>query len=256
MVYSTAATHNSFCEPCPSGCEECVFTAGWGLNCTLCLGTQYLINGTCRATCPIGTYVSPSSSSCTDCNIVVGCQACIFNSSLEVECTICQSGFFLMADSLNCTTSCPSGYMTEGTRCVPNPICYNYKYQGYCLSTCPSGTYPYDPNFCPAGSICTTQWQEKTCQNCALNCLICYSTTFCERCSNTTVMYTDTNSSSCMSFCPSGFYNSSGICIACPSSCGNCFFSTTEGQARCSSCGPGKIIFNGQCLTTCPSGYF
>ena len=69
-------------------------------------------------------------------------------------------------------------------------------------------------------------------------------------------MYSDTNSSSCMSFCPSGFYNSSGICIACPASCGNCFYSTTEGQAQCSSCGSGKILFNGQCLTTCPSGYF
>ena len=92
--------------------------------------------------------------------------------------------------------------------------------------------------------------------NCSLNCLVCTGANNCERCSNTSVLYTVNSSSSCMSYCPSGYYNSSGVCNACPGHCGDCFFELTTGQTSCSSCSSGLYLLNGQCLTVCPDGYY
>lgn len=148
-------------------------------------------------------------------------------------------------------TSCPSGYSQEGPYCVPNPVCTGFTYQGYCLTTCLAGTYAnYHDYTCitnqTAGiTICPTVIEMGTCLNCSLNCLVCISATSCERCTNTTVLYMSNSSSSCMSYCPWGYYNSSGVCIVCPSSCSSCFLDLSTGQTSCSYCSSGLYLLNG-----------
>ena len=226
MIVSTTSSQ-TYCQACPTSCLDCVYSAGIGMNCTLCQGSLYLINGTCLTTCPSGTYPSLSTSSCINCGLP-GCQTCVFNSSFLVECTKCMSGYLMLSDSLICVTVCPSGYTQSGPKCIPKPPCYGYLLNGFCYSTCPVGTYPIQAN--------STTNTAQSCANCSLDCRICISSTSCEQCNNNSVLHSTASTSACLSYCPVGYYNSSGICMQCPANCQACFWSVQNGLVTCSLC--------------------
>jgi hypothetical protein len=54
--------------------------------------------------------------------------------------------------------------------------------------------------------------------------------------------------SSCLSACPSAYFNSSGTCASCSAHCQSC----TSGSG-CSACTGGMVLWGGSCLSACPS---
>lgn len=154
---------------------------------------------------------------CLDCGIN-NCQTCIFNSSFQVQCTSCQSGYLMLTDQKICVSSCPTGYTRSGLNCVPNPICYGYMYNGFCLSSCPTAMYP----------------SASTCLNCSQSCLTCTSASSCSGCSNISYLFSNitNNSVYCLNYCPTSYYASQGKCLPCQSNCLNCYVS--QNQLKCS----------------------
>ena len=232
-------TNSVNCQACPSNCQQCTYSTTNGLNCSVCASSYYLINGTCLASCPAGTYPSPQTISCIDCGIA-NCQTCTFNASFQVQCTTCQSGYLMVTDQKICVSSCPSGYTKTGSSCVPTPVCTQYLYNGFCLPSCPTAMYP----------------SSNTCLNCSQSCLSCSNGTTCTQCSNTSYLFNNVNnySSYCLNYCPSGYYATQGTCQPCQSSCLTC--SLSQGQLICTSCASGLYLLNGQCLSQCPSGFY
>ena len=235
--------YQDYCISCTQNCQECSHSPVSGLSCFSCQGNYFLINGTCQTTCPVGTYPSLESSSCISCGIS-GCQTCIFNSSLLVECTTCQSGFLLVSDQLICVTTCPANYVQSGSKCNPVPVCTKYNYNGYCLASCPQGTYPVTVN------------SSSTCMLCTQNCLVCSSAASCSKCNNVTVLFSSNGTVQCLSYCPLGYFNASGVCTLCPSNCSSCVFSVTYGEPSCQTCVIGTYLLDGECLSVCPPGYY
>ena len=141
------------------------------VECTQCDSSYYLIHGECDHNCPDMTYPSLTSYTCTNCGII-GCQKCILNSTLEVECTWCQGGYYLVQGEGICVTSCPTGTSPIGSICEPDPTCYGYLWQGNCLTVCPTGTYPIPSNNASAS----------TCASCSSLCVSCSSAINCQRC--------------------------------------------------------------------------
>ena len=154
----------------------------------------------------------------------------------------------MITDAHLCVTACPSGYSQVGTVCVSDPVCVGYIVNGYCLAGCPQGTYP------SVGVNSTSNTSQSSCDNCSYNCLICSSVSRCSQCSNSTVSYTTVSSTECLTYCPDGYYNSSGLCLGCPSSCLTCYLSSSG--LSCTSCNSTLYSLSEQCLTTCPSGYY
>ena len=135
------------------------------------------------------------------------------------ECTACDSF------SYNCT-ACGVGLVLH---------------QWDCIATCPDG-YHSDSSSCVA---------------CTANCSYCASTTLCTICALPNALST-TNSthSECVSSCPGGTIatidstNLRYICSACDAACLTCEVSVTY----CTSCS-GTYLFEGSCVSVCPSGY-
>ena len=107
------------CQACSAGCAICSISSysTQASNCTRCKENYYIYSGSCHTSCPDGTYSSPTSFSCTSCGIT-GCQRCRFNSSMLVQCTVCQAGYYALGNTGTCVTSCPSGSSLRNTQCV------------------------------------------------------------------------------------------------------------------------------------------
>jgi proprotein convertase subtilisin/kexin type 5 len=226
----------SICRKCSLGCANCTVstTSSLSTKCTLCLPNYYLYRDSCLSVCPAGTYASPTSFNCNSCNLV-GCQSCIFNSSMSVQCTICQAGYFFLAHNATCVTTCPSEYMLSNSQCVLIPVCRNYIYNNLCLISCPTSTYAVTS-------------PTKACVSCSSNCMSCQNSSSCIQCSNTTYLYYNiTNTSSCISYCPTGLYadSNSRQCNPCANNCLTCY--QTNNQITCTACTTGYVLLEGQC---------
>lgn len=62
------------------------------------------------------------------------------------------------------------------------------------------------------------------------------------------------NTSTCVLSCPLTAYSDNGQCINCLSPCNQC--TLNSGQTLCITCIAGYYLFNGNCLLSCPSGYY
>lgn len=226
----------SICQPCSPGCLNCSISTSstQASNCTVCQPNYYLYSGSCLTACPAGTYASATSYTCELCGIM-GCQTCIFNTSLLVECTSCQAGYYPLGNTGVCITTCPTAYSLTNGQCLFNPTCQQYFYNGACIESCPISTYPVTS-------------PTKTCLNCSTGCYSCFSESSCLQCSNKTFLYLNStyNTSSCLTYCPYGFYGDSntGSCISCGSSCSSCYLSND--QITCTSCKSG-VLLGSQC---------
>jgi proprotein convertase subtilisin/kexin type 5 len=235
------------CLPCPSGCSVCTNTTSSSVGCTVCQSALYLSNGECLQVCPVGTYPSPESYTCRTCGID-GCYRCTYNSSLQVQCLTCQPGYYLLGNTGVCVTSCPSGYSLANSICVVDTTCRLYISNTLCLESCPQATYPL-------ASVNANNVTIRTCTACSVGCLNCESPTSCQQCVSGALRVTISSVTSCVSICPSGYYNSTGNCLACAAPCTQCYQSSTSSTVTCAACASGYLLLNGQCLTACPSGY-
>ena len=76
---------------------------------------NYLINGSCVISCPVGTYADSVSATCRLCD-----PRCTVCSSFR-NCTSCANNFYLLAfyDSTHtpCVPECPIGFWVNDTIC-------------------------------------------------------------------------------------------------------------------------------------------
>ena len=236
----------SICQACSSGCSNCSVSSTSSLStiCTQCLPNYYLYKGICYTSCPSGTYASPTSFTCNLCNLV-GCQTCIFNASMSVQCTNCQAGYYPLGDTGTCVTLCPTGYTLVNSQCAVTPVCQGYTYNNLCLMNCPQSTYAVTS-------------PTKACMNCSASCVSCTNVSVCLQCSNSTYVYYNSsiNASSCVSYCSSGLYADSNIgqCSPCGNNCSSCYQSSN--QVVCTSCQSGYVLLGSQCVQSCPIGYY
>jgi len=238
---------NGVCINCNNtSCKKCLET---NLNmCVECPIGTYLYNNTCVQTCPKSTYkdglkcydcVSP----CTECVSAKNCTNCIKNFSLTVNNT--------------CTDTCDNGYASVNgkcTKCIDVGCskcnasvideCINcdapYKlFNGDCVQNCPD----YFTNI------------NNVCDRCsASGCTKCNNKTECINCESGKYLL---ENKQCVNPCPLGYVdniiNNVNQCVSCNKKCETCRKDNTN---YCLSCPQPLALYNGDCVSTCPSGYY
>ncbi|KAL4441097.1 hypothetical protein ABPG74_002047 [Tetrahymena malaccensis] len=251
---------------------------------TSCPSSTYLSNPTtcvdcnsnCKTcnspgTCKTNEFQNKANNQCNQCD--VSCLTC--NGNLNTNCLSCASPLFLYSNCLTC-----------------NPPLSFQKSTSKCISTCASGQYlDVNTNKCTqCDSSClnciggsknqcvdcqSPRYYQKSTTSCELQCQPSYYgnsyTAMCEQCDSScatcsgpkdnqclscknSLFYLQA-SGTCVSNCPSGYFQNSLLnqCQKCDSSCKEC--SGTQ-NTQCTSCLSQLIFYNNQCLTQCPSGMF
>lgn len=95
-----------------------------------------------------------------------------------------------------------------------------------------------------------------SCSSQVANCLDCYysslmSKTMCITCASSFFLYTFNNT--CLPVCPSpGFYlYQNKYCMSCGLNCNTC-----TNDSVCTVCNSGYNLYQGQCISICPQGYY
>lgn len=281
-------------------------------NCTSCYSGQVLQTiagvGMCVNQCVDGYYLDIVSSICLGCD--ASCLTC--NGPAASNCLSCKGNnvLFIGSPSSQCVSICPTNTTvvidswTQIKACQPCPTnclscsqvsnsanlaCQScttgtYLFNGVCVLTCPSGTYPNPPICSPCNSIIgcnsciintTRQVQCTQCNYpyimvttsfaCVLSCPTGTVLDLQGNCSPVPACSTSQWNGNCLSNCPTGTYstllsNNTIICQACLSPCAQCSSSTS-----CNICLDGFYLLTtspqyntkiGQCLLVCPVGYY
>lgn len=118
-----------------------------------------------------------------------------------------------------CSSNCLTCLSSNFSLCTS---CSNllYLHSNLCISTCPNFTYP----------------DSNKCLNCIYPCLLCSSSTSCISCHPQLILL-NTQCLSCLS-----------PCLTCSIFITNC--------TSCNSSSTHPILYNSQCVDTCPSGYY
>lgn len=148
-------------------------------------------------------------------------------------CKPCVSPCYRCIDSTKCL-SCSGGYILNGTICQQgcNP---GYYIQSFSVNYTNSVT---NQNFTIFSQCHPCSSQCLTCSNSSTNCISCPSPLI-------------LHSQSCLTQCPDSTFNLAGSCVNCPPSCLKC-----SDQSTCTICISGAVLYNGECRSGCPQGYF
>ncbi|KAJ8699271.1 hypothetical protein PTI98_002403 [Pleurotus ostreatus] len=239
------------CQACPTGCTSCdEGVSGTGRCLTPLLpsnapSTCNCLNGICgsdgQCACNDGWTNADNGTACAKCS------AGFFLTSTS-DCKVCQAGCTQCADGTGACLTCKTGFTKDAndpTKC--NPV----------QTPIPSG------DVCPLRSF-----------NDGTNCALCSPS--CQSC-------TGPSSNDC-AICVSGQYllngacvsaNSDGVCqgskmIAdnnkfecdtCGAKCTTCkipnfSIASTASQRQCTGCLPGFVLSDGECVASCPTGFF
>ncbi|KAF9010794.1 insulin-like growth factor binding protein [Cyathus striatus] len=164
------------CDTCGAKCTACQipnFNVGSTidqLQCTACLPGSFLSNGTCVASCPTGTFVSPKdNSTCQACDS--SCSTCTGSSSF---CLTCPSPS-LSTPTGTCVSTCPSGTFSSSGTCLPcHPDCATCSGPSFNqCSACPADRPVLSSGRC-VSSCGKAQFNSNGgCQNCDASCATC-----------------------------------------------------------------------------------
>ncbi|KAM8961076.1 proprotein convertase subtilisin/kexin type 5 isoform 1-T1 [Pelodytes ibericus] len=194
------------CEPCHRLCATCT---GPGIdNCINCTEDTLFEDGRCVQTCSSGYYLSQSKLYRT-------CKKC------DGSCIACSG-----PGDRNCT-SCPEGYVLEGSVCVVGTVCKDGQYfdiSGSCKS-------------CDTPCIKCTGPGKGNCISCAITRIL--------------------DDGHCVLQCPLGKYQINRQCHLCHHTCHDCNGSEPD---KCTSCGNDengrmRFLYKGECRDACPKGY-
>jgi proprotein convertase subtilisin/kexin type 5 len=191
QCYCTAGYYQNglICSACDPDCSTCTISAA---NCLSCNTTRFTVLTGSACMCPNGKFQNSTTLICDACsNTCLTCSSSSPTSCLTCDLTdryfsgnqcLCNPGLYDSGVStcsqcnspcVNCNgpslyncTSCITGYILMGSICMPNIVCSNYFYDGFCVNTCPETTYP-------ATNICLP---------CINGCLTCTSSTQCSLC--------------------------------------------------------------------------
>lgn len=247
-TYANSTFNN--CSFCNSPCNNCANLS----FCLSCVTGNYLYNGICSSSCPIG-YLA-TNGLCSQCTSP--CQTC--STALSI-CTKCLTNLipnvYLTGSTCVIASACPYGTYANSTTnvcesCVsPCTACSSIS---YCLA-CIIGQNLYNGNCilnCPQGYYS----QSQICAACISPCATCtISGIACDTClSNLNPpLYLINQKCVLAENCPSGTYSNStdSKCSNCVSPCLTC-----SNFSFCLSCIVGSNLYNGSCINSCPPGYY
>ena len=284
---------NSNCQPCwsgttgnPYGCKTC---SGGGTSDCLSCNTNYFLHpntgGECLDSCPLHFWGDTSLKKCMTCHSsTVGpeytCYSC--DGGTSSDCLSCESGYFL--HNKKCLDTCPDGFWGDTVTYTCKPcwsssvspyscVTCNAQSSGSCLK-CDSPYFLY-PNTigqclltCPDGFWANSG--SRTCDSCWIStssspyscktCLSSGSSNQCTSCAAGAFLHPNTEGE-CVAPCPDGFWGDtySNTCQPCwsstvqPYTCASCM---GPHSTNCLSCNPDTFLYQGQCITSCPAGYW
>uniref|UniRef100_A0A3Q1EMI9 Growth factor receptor domain-containing protein n=1 Tax=Acanthochromis polyacanthus TaxID=80966 RepID=A0A3Q1EMI9_9TELE len=231
-----------------------------------CSFLYLMLNGVCRASCPLGFYEDMEEGRCGQCHPT--CGSC--SGPLADDCETC-STFSPKLYKGACTRDCPAGtyYETAATE---------FRLVGLfaeCHQTCMSCNGPdvkqctqcqkglvLDPNTLMCGVTGDTACPPRTylhddqftCIGCHRMCYSCEGPGHdeCQTCAVPKYLHSDE--------CPAGTYATRqeadgkelGFCFPCDHVCSTC---TGASNRDCLTCSPGYLRLLQLCVTHCPTGY-
>ncbi|XP_069564758.1 proprotein convertase subtilisin/kexin type 5 isoform X2 [Brachyistius frenatus] len=249
------------CRRCPPHCDVCSDDR----TCFRCSFLYLMLNGVCKASCPMGYYEDMEEGRCGQCHPT--CGSC--SGPLVDDCETC-STFSPKLYKGACFKDCPTGtyYETTATECQechqtcmscsgPDPNQCTQCERGLVLdpntllcgvtgdTDCPPRTYMHDDQF--------------TCIGCHRHCYSCEGpgNNECQTCAVPKYLHNST----CVSECPAGTYTTRqeadgkelGFCLPCDHVCSTC---TGASPRDCLTCSPGYLRLLQLCVTHCPTGYY
>lgn len=141
---------------------------------------------------------------------------------------LCPENLLLDPETMECYSDCPVSY--------PFPE----RKTRTCIENCPLVNQYYNSDI-------------EMCKMCPENCLRCSSESYCTGCDYSFTLFNN----SCVAQCPNGTYlertPKTFVCEECHPTCETC---TGSDEASCSSCGSGRYLNRGKCLSVCFESYF
>ncbi|KAI6037038.1 growth factor receptor domain-containing protein [Pisolithus microcarpus] len=238
------------CQPCPSGCTSCddgMSGSGRCLSTTVsnppsscnCINGQCGSNGQC--TCLPGWTSASNGTQCA------ACASGYFLDS-SGNCEICQLGCSQCTDGSGDCITCKSGYTQDAN---DRTMCNAASQTTSGGTTCPNGSYSNGTSCEPCATEC------QTCTGSTSNdCIICASGTY-----SLNGSCVQTNSGGVCQGSSLIANNNKHECDTCGPKCTSCQIpnfnvASTTNQAQCTGCLPGYVLYQGQCIGSCPSGTF
>ncbi|XP_033633747.1 proprotein convertase subtilisin/kexin type 5-like [Asterias rubens] len=280
------------CQQCNNICYTC--SGGGTQECLSCVPGFALQDRTCieESECVDGNYVSRSpDTQCLKCH--VSCKEC--NGPNSDDCQECDDPFILNEEG-KCVRNCENGYfrkdngycylcpsdcdqcrnastcmeckpefVLKGGNCEQGCGAKSYEHEGICLSchamcqTCTGGG-PQDCTTCIKDDGNTLYLLEGACVPfCPPDRYKDTTTSRCEECDETCQTCKGPDVNDCTE-CYEGFTgpNDQGFCSEdpsryCDSKCKEC---TKASDSNCSSCHEGKLLYNADCVDSCPERYY
>lgn len=235
------------CETCSN--NSCLTCSDNRKVCMSCPKDTYLYNGNCLKACPNGTIPDNKSGNCIECK--APCKNCIDSVNTCVDCI---ENYVLNTDERICLDKCPDGFSNINNICKPCQqlnclICdtslqvcskcndKTYILNGICYDQCPIGYYI----------------DNDKCSKCSDNCKECFSNTKCRECNSEYSLFQNY----CSLSCPEKYVSILGIkgrsCEECSL---NCLFCEESNKKICSKCQLGAYLYNNECVSSCPFGFF
>ncbi|XP_073526785.1 proprotein convertase subtilisin/kexin type 5 isoform X1 [Phyllobates terribilis] len=241
------------CDPCHRSCATC---SGPGIdNCLNCAKEMFFEDGRCALSCGSQYYMAPPKA-----NGFKTCKRC------DGSCLSCSG-----PGDRNCT-SCPDGYLLEGSTCLVGTVCKDVEYiekaghcmpcdascdrcigpgrhkcigcsitrfldDGECVLTCPVGKYEFNRqcHMCHHTCLECDGSEPDTCISCGIDIT-----------GRTRYLY----KGECKESCPEAYYIEDNRCAPCPENCQSC-----KGSKQCVKCLEGYSSVDGVCQElTCPEG--
>lgn len=236
-------TYN-MCSPCNFPCLNC-FGPNHD-NCLSCPKPYYLQGDFCIEDCSNGYYKDEDTNECLPC--MSQCSLCENNPSY---CLSCKTGLYLFENQ--CLPECPEHtYHNSNHSCLPcHKTCQTCKgsYENECIS-CAVGSFLYLGKCiekCP--EYYYEDMEHKECIKCDIGCKRCdqYKCNVCDD-----EWQLQDNNCNFKEACKSGETCVQGY--KCDKSCKEC---NGPRKNDCTDCDFfSHYLFNGQCVDTCPNGYF
>jgi proprotein convertase subtilisin/kexin type 5 len=177
--------------------------------------------------------------------------------STHQGCLTCKDGNFPTSDvPTNCFSSNPGGYYNnlvakQWQKCDATcASCSN----GDSCDVCASGKFQ-DPLSKKCVDNCSNGYFKDNnamkCRPCVFPCANCTSQTACSSCATSAYTF-NTATNQCVITCTANqFKDPVGNCVTCTPNCATCSNSYT-----CNTCAPGFFMFQNNCVSTCPTGFY
>ena len=238
-------TVNRKCMPCDEqSCKECQPLKRE--ICEVCKEGYMRYDGKCLRICPEGTF--PDGNLCKPCP--KSCRRCT-----ETTCNSCEKPFKLKGQE--CVQKCGEFFWDNGEECIGcnNPKCITCDPNNKC-NKCQEGTFLYKNDCldkCPEYTFARKIPKSKSseCIDCDRKCKTC-DENGCKDCIRGFNLIKENHE--CSNKCPIGSTSVNGVCTPCENK--NCLQCEPEAPSKCSYCLNKMLLYNKECVNSCPDGYY